>query len=515
MSKSTTLTANETAHSQARTRFLANVGSNIGYTVLNSGLMLWYIPFLVHGLGVAAYGMIPLAYSMVAFASLLTNSLNVSVGRFMAIDLHRGRPHDANRTFNAALALAFATSAALLAPIIGVTYFFPVLFHVPPGLELATQALFFSVGATTVLALIGGSFGVSSIILSRFDLRNLVRGLMLLCRVGIVVFCFLYWEPSLWHIASGLIIAAGVGLAGDMLVWRRLTPNLNIDYHCVDRQRLRELIGISLWTTIGQLGFLLLMETDVILVNAMFGAETTGRYGSLLVFPLLLDTLAETMLTVLSPMVLGRYAVNDIEGVRRVVLTSTKLLSVGLALPIGLIVGFARPLLTVWLGPDFGALDVLLSILIAHQTVNLAMRPLSYVVTAYNKVRAQALVTIGLGGLNIILAVIFVWCGFGVVGIAASAAVVWTLRNVVFMSGYVAFLLHLPWFAFYKRLIGGVLGLIGVVVACTYVTQHWRPQGWLELGLAAASVGAIYGAIAYTLILNNADRKSLWRVIRR
>ena len=36
----------------ARKRFVINVSSNAGYVILNTALMVWYVPFLVRHLGV-------------------------------------------------------------------------------------------------------------------------------------------------------------------------------------------------------------------------------------------------------------------------------------------------------------------------------------------------------------------------------------------------------------------------------------------------------------------------------
>ena len=135
----------------ARKRFVINVSSNLGYVLLNTALMVWYVPFLVRHLGVAAYGMISLANALVAYAGILTTSLDVSISRFLAIDLNQGNDAGANRTFNTALWLSLAACGILLPPLGIVTYFFPLLFNVPPGLAFATQFLLASVGITTRL----------------------------------------------------------------------------------------------------------------------------------------------------------------------------------------------------------------------------------------------------------------------------------------------------------------------------------------------------------------------------
>ena len=137
-----------------------------------------------------------------------------------------------------------------------------------------------------------------------------------------------------------------------------MTPQLHIDRYDIDRQRFRALVGLSGWSAVNQAGSLLLMQVNLLVVNAMFGAEMTGRYGSLLLFPALIDTMTGTVVSVLSPAIMTRYAVGDIEGMRRLASRSVKLLGVGLALPVGLLCGFGRPLLNLWLGPEFAHLDL-------------------------------------------------------------------------------------------------------------------------------------------------------------
>lgn len=498
----------------ARKRFVINVSSNVGYVVLNTALMVWYVPFLVRHLGVAAFGMISLANALVAYAGIITTSLDVSISRFLAIDLNQGNNAGANRTFNTALGLSLAACGILL-PLLGiVTFLFPLLFNVPPGLALATQFLLASVGVTTLAAILSGSFGVASLITHRFDLRNIVRSLTSLSRAGLVALCFLFWPASLWYVAAGFIVSACIGLAGDIFIWRSLTPQLHIDRCNIDRHKFRDLIGLSGWSTINQIGFLLLMQTDLLIVNKMFGAEMTGLYGSVLLFPALIDTMTATVVTVLSPAIMARFAVGDIVGMQRIASRAVKLLGIGLALPIGLLCGLGRPLLSLWLGPRFAQLDILLILLVGHLSVNLATRPLSYVLMAFNRVKVQGLVTLALGAVNVALAIAFVrWGGFGVGGVAAAAAIVWTIRNAVLLSSYASVLLRLPWWAFYPSLTAGALGTVSIALVSGFVSQLWWPTSWLALGVVATAIAVAYGVVAYAISLNRSDRDLLFSLL--
>jgi len=78
---------------------------------------------------------------------------------------------------------------------------------------------------------------------------------------------------------------------------------------------------------------------------------------------------------------------------------------------------------------------LLLILLVGHLSVNLAIRPLAYVSTAYNRNKLPALITLVLGVANVVLAIVLArWSGWGVAGVAAAAAIMWTIKNVVFLS---------------------------------------------------------------------------------
>jgi membrane protein EpsK len=102
--------AKQLALGTSRSRFVINVGSNVCYAALNTALVVWCVPFLLRHLGVAAYGMISLANSLVMYAAIIATGLDNSMNRFLAIDLNQGNDAAANRTFNTALALIVDTS---------------------------------------------------------------------------------------------------------------------------------------------------------------------------------------------------------------------------------------------------------------------------------------------------------------------------------------------------------------------------------------------------------------------
>ena len=500
---------------KARRYFVTNVASNLAYTLANVIANMWFTPFLIAHLGIAIYGLVPLVNSVTSYMMLFTGGLDTAVGRFLTIDLNRADEAAANRTFNTALCGLIIIALASLPFVLAASWLFPAIFQVPPGLENETRLLFGFSALAFLLTVIGSSFAVSTSACHRFDLRNLVMGMRLATRVGLVVLLFKLLSGRLWHVGFGILAAAIVSLVGYWLWWRKLTPQLHVKSSKFDRARLGELINMGGWTVVNQIGLLLFLNIDLMVVNTFFGAEVTGRYGTLILFPTLITTLADTVSSVLNPVIVARYARQDFEEMRRLVFQAVKLMGIAMALPIGLLCGFSRPLLNIWLGPDFQNLDILLIILVGHLSINLATLPLRFVLTSYNKVRLQGIVTVILGVASLGLAIVFArWGTWGAVGVAVATTTVWTARNLLFITGYSAHVMNLRWWAFGPSLVAGAVSTLAVSLGGYILTQIWWPEYWFGLGRMAIAVSLGYVVIAYLMSLNQEDRQLLSSLLR-
>ncbi|MFN8486159.1 MAG: oligosaccharide flippase family protein [Caldilineaceae bacterium] len=499
--------ARNVAPPRARTHFVINVSSNVAYMAVTTLVMFWYIPFLIQHLGVAAYGMVPLANSLIMYISIITEGLDNAVTRFLIIDLNRTDPTSANATFNTALFASTFIVLGLLPFILLASWAFPFFFQVPHGLENATRFLFVGVMLTFCLSVLGSNFEVSTMAAHRFDLYNLLRGLVMATRIGAVVIAFLLLGPAIWQVGLGVVLGALVEVGGGWFFWRRLTPQLHVRFANFDRTRLRSLLGFSAWSIVNRIGVLLFLSLDLVIVNLYLGANATGEYGTLILFPDLMRSLADTVTSVLNPAIMARYAVNDYASLRALATRSVKLLGLALALPIGVFCGLAQPFLARWLGPEFQRLNLLLMIMVGHLSINLATLPLSYVLNSYNKVKVQGLVTLGLGVVNVLLAItLAIWLHWGALGVALATACVLTIRNLFFLSSYSASVMKAPWWTFYPILLGGVFGTVLTGLAAYGLAHLWRAQSWLDLIAIGLVVGIGYGFFVLWIGLHQAER---------
>lgn len=497
----------------ARQHLVSNVFSNAFYTVASIIVNFFLTPFLIAHLGIAAYGMIPLVTTVTAYMAVFTTALDTSVSRFLTIDLEKGNHAVANQTFNAAFWGILAILLVLCLVTLLIAALFPVLFQVPAGTETDVRWLLITVAFGFFVSVVGGVFAVSPFVFSQFLWINGANTLGLLIRVAVTVGLFLLLPARLWYFGGGTLIGALIPLALFIVMWRRLTPQLSIQLQAFDRKRLFVLLGMGGWVIVNTAGAMLLSRVDLIVVNAFFGAALTGAYGSVAQLSTLMDSVVNAISSVLRPVMLIKFSQGDIEGLKRVSMISVKLLGFALALPAGLLCGFAKPVLTLWLGPAFKELSLLVIVLVFHFSINYSVRPLLYVQNAYNKVRWPGIATFIAGILDLILAILIArWGKWGYIGIAAVGVLVWTLKNTVYMPLYTAHIMRCPWWTFYPSLLPSLFCTAFVGLTSYGLTLVHSPEHFLVLFGDMLLISLLYGGLVWRFGLKTEERSMVMEV---
>lgn len=485
----------------------SNLLSNIAYFLVNVVIGLFLVPYFVSNLGVAAYGIIPLAASITGYVAIVVQSLNSAVSRFLTIDLQREDYANANRTFNTSL---FGLSAVitLMVPVIaGVAWFIPTIFHVPAGQESSAVLLFLGVCAAFLIRSWSGNFTVQLFAYNRLDLQNLVNLVNLFVQTGLIVLLFTLLGPDLALVGvahlAGAIVASGISI---VLAWR-ICPHLKISIRSFDRSRVKDLCGMTWWVVVNQIGALLFLHIDLIVVNLLFGAKSAGEYGIALQWVVLLRAVGVLHSSVLTPTILSYYALDQTKKLIRVTKSAVKLLGLAMALPVGLVCGFAPQLLTVWVGPEFTHLAPLMVLLTLHLSINLAVLPLFSLNVAYNKVRVPGIVTLIMGAGNVILAVaLSLLNDWGYFGVAVAGTLVLTSKNAFFTPWYATKVLGVGSQTFSRSMLPGIAATIPIGVLAAILGEILPIPAPIMLAVAGTSISLAYLAAVWSLGLSGFER---------
>ena len=502
------------AGSSSHRRFAVNVAANLGSLVITVFVGLWYTPFMIRNLGVAVYGLVPLASSITNYLTVVTGAVCTMVARYITTDLARNDVVNANKHFNTFLIVGTFIAAVLFVLAAIFSFFLPVFLNIPSGQEHAAKGVFLGVAGAFLISTIANTFQSSIWVSNRFEVRAIIEGGSTLIRAGLVLLSFRLWAPALWQVSIIIPTVAALVLVADFVACRKLAPSLRVRASDFDRGKLPELLSTSQWLFWGQLGNLLFLNIDLVLVNVLLGPLDSGRYAPLLQWVMLLRVVMSLVAGTLSPEIVVRYARHDTLGLLQLSRQAAKFLGLVVALPCGLLCGLARPMLGTWLGPSFMDLAGLSWLVLVPLAVEASQYHLSAIMIAGNKLRVPALAMLAFGvgnaALAIVLARYFHW---GLYGVATAGAVTSILKNGLFSPLYTAAIIDQPWSTFVTRMGNALIACLLLAGVAALVAGHVTPGSWIRLGVAAAPLALVYTGLMYVVGLDADERITFQKII--
>ena len=414
-----------------------NLISNVGVFLVGIVINLFLTPFYIKHIGLEGLGLIRLALIIPVYTGLVTLVSGNKVESFLTIDLQKDAMLNANQTLNTAF---FSISAILLflIPIIFVLSFnIQVFFDIPSGLEKESKDLFLGVLLASVIGLFTGLFMIPAYANNRLDVANLSNMVTKLLQPALIVFLLVYVSMDLSLVGYAYLATAFIGLIISVFIWKKFAPQLSINYKFFHMEKLKEMTATGTWIMINQLVAVFLLYIDLIVINIFFGSAQTGEYSTVLQWSTLLRSIASVFVGVLGPMIVISYAKKNMEKIIKISTVSVKMLGLLMAIPIGIIAGFASPLLTVWLGESFAYLAPLMWLMILPLTINLSILPLFNAQVALNQVKVPGLFSLFVGICNLLLTLLFIKVfDIGIYSVALASAIMLIIKNFIFTPVY-------------------------------------------------------------------------------
>ncbi|NLN89376.1 MAG: lipopolysaccharide biosynthesis protein [candidate division WS1 bacterium] len=479
----------------SRGRFKRNVLANLAYFVFNAGIQLWFVRYLIDNLGVATYGLVPLATNITGYMAIVTVALSGSVGRFLTIDLARGDVATANRTFNTSLFASIVLAVALV-PVAGaLSWFAPSFLNIPAGEEMGTRFLLMCTCFAFLLNAVGSNFACSTFAKNRFDVQRGIDALGFITQIGVVVALFTWAEGDLWYVGAGIAASAVVRQICYQVSWRRLTPELSIRLASFDRTRLREVLGMGGWLMTTRVGGMLLAQSDLLVANVVLGAHSGGLYAPVVQLVAVVRAMASTITATITPTLATAHGREDSARLRRLATDSVTVLGLVVALPAGLVAGLSPWLLDAWLGPRFAGVAPMLALASACLVINIAVGPFWALFHATNRLSGHGIATIASGVVSIALSFVLAGpAGLGLWGIAVAGALVMAAKNAIWTPWYAAIVLKQPNGTFMPCLSPGI---VSVLVLWVLSGATARALGSVVPPLVAAAAAAFVATVIY------------------
>jgi O-antigen/teichoic acid export membrane protein len=418
---------------RSRPRLARNTGLNILGQVLPAIIGLVAVPYILHGLGLARFGVLSLAWVVLAYLGLFDFGLGRATIRFVADALGKGDeaavPGIVWTSLLVQVMLGIAgTGLVLLATPLLVEH----ALKVPTALVRETENVFDLLAISVPVLLCSASLKGVLEASSRFDLTNLVRtgsGSALFLAPALGVALHLNLAGIMVVLLVALVMTAVAYLALCVHVHPALQHGVRVESH-----RLRALFSFGGWVTVSSLTVPFLIYSDRFLLSILAGVAVLAYYTVPYDIVARLQILPGSLGAAIFPAFSATPA-SQRERLADLYMRGLRYLALAIC-PVALIMILAANLfLTLWLGPSFAA----------HGTLVLQLLAIGVVLNGLSQIPAQLLDGIGRPDLRakILMAylppyLVIAWVLISSWGVN-GAALAWLLRGCLELSLFFGF----------------------------------------------------------------------------
>lgn len=491
-----------------------NMIAQIGVFTISLGISFFLTPYIVKNLGVDAYGFVALSNTIIGYMQIITVALNSMAGRFITIEYHKGNLNKANQYFSSVFYANCVLGGIILLICIVLLYYLEHIINIPEFLIPDVKWLFFLLSINTVLTLLFNVFIVPPFIKNRLEItatRNLISTII---RLVLLLVLFSLFSPHLWLLGVAAILCSIYLVVANILITKKLTPDLHISFSEYNWNRINEVLTSGVWNLVNRISVMMEKGFDLLLANWLINSFVMGLLSISAQISILIPQMFGLITSSFAPSITEFYSKGDIDGIKRNVFKSIRLMSFMTLIPLSFLYVYGNVFFELWLpDQDSNLLQLILVLTTFDFIFGMPLEIFWNVFTATNKIKVPALVMLATGGLTfitLIFALSFTSDILFQIIILTSTRAIWnTIKNLTFLPIYGAHCLHLKWTFFYKSMLKPILGILTALSFCQLFRLIYEPTSWIEflgLSMAVILVALIIGGL---FILTKEDTKFL------
>ncbi|MDD3598282.1 hypothetical protein [Sulfuricurvum sp.] len=488
-----------------------NLITNIISFVLSVGISIFMTPFYLNKVGIDGLGILRLALTFPMYTSLITIFITGSVTRYLTIALQEKNNHEAKIILNTSFFTLLFLTVILIPIMFFVSFNAELFFNFPEHFSKETTWLFLAVFATSLVSLLSSIFMIPALAFNRLDISNVVKIISTISQTALIIL-LLHFFSNISMVGAAFLTGAFITLGLSLYIKRKLTPELTISKAYFDKIIFHKIASTGSWLIVTHLSTLLFLYSDLWVVNHFFGANGTGEFSIGLQWSTMFQQMSSVFIGLLAPVIMITYAQKEFQKLYNVLTLGIKFTGLMLAIPIGIIAGFANPLLSLWLGKEYAYLDTLLWAMLLPQVVFLAVVPLFIAFNAYNQVKKPAIVSVGMGVLRLGLAIVFSYTlNLGIYAVVIAGIIIGILKDGLFIPIYAAQTMKVESTIFIKALFPGILMASLTFFLSFYMSTIFQPDKWLILIIVMGGAGATMVLMTWLFFLKSEERTIILR----
>lgn len=469
-------------------------------------------PFIVRTLGVEAYGFVGLSSNIIGYMQVVTVALNSMAARFISIEYHTGNFSKANQYFSSVFYANCIINIFISVFCLCIAFFLEYIINIPEKLVLDVKSLFLFLTVNTILNLLFNVYTVSPFVKNRLEVTSIRNLISTILRTLILLFLFGVFTPHVYYIGIASVVASIYLVIANVLINRKLTPEFNLSIKNYNWESIREILSSGVWNLLISISAILEKGFDLLLANWFISNSIMGMLSVSSTITVLIPRVLKMANSSFAPKITEYGARDDIEGIKRNVIKSVKIMSVMVILPLSVLYVYGDIFFSLWLPKqDYTMLYIITILTTLDMIFGMPLEVCWNIFGATNKVKMPALVMFFTGGMTFISLLILLSIFNDVTSqmlCLASARTFWNIiKNLTFLPVYGAKCLNLKWSYFYNIIRKPILGIILTLLICQIYRYIIVPETWNILILSSVLVSFSALLISSVFILQKEDIK--------
>ena len=499
---------------------MINLLCSISVLVTNLIINFFLSPYIVENIGVEANGFVTLANNFVTYAQLIVMALNGMSARFITIEYVRKNYKMANIYYNSVFWGNLIIIGCLILPASLFIAQMERMVDVPQDILIDVKILFSFVFFNFFLSTAVPNWNCATYITNRLDRLYIPQMVTAIFRCIFLFTILTILTPHVWYVGFTASLVSIMTLAIAWYNAHKLTPELKIVLkkggRLWSKSAVKELISSGIWSSISNVGNILLSGLDLIICNIALGATEMGVLSLSKTIPNHMQQLSSSFRSAFAPELTINYAKNDMNAIYSDLTRATKITSIALTIPIACVVVLGDNFFSLWVPSQDAQLLQTLSVLsILGYMFTSGTQILYNVFDTVNKVKQNSIAMIISGMVSTVVTLIMIqFTDYDIFAIAGVSTFVNLGRNMTFTLPATAKYLGFKWYKFFPQVITTIVSSL-VLIAIGYLIKPILPSGsWIALIVAALIIGVIGFIINIGIVLNKNDRQFLFNKIK-
>lgn len=497
-----------------------NFVSNIINLLVGVFVGLFYTPYLIRCLGVAAYGVVPLAFIVNQYISVVTTSLTGSLTRFYSVSLQQGKYKEASRYLSSSFLIITLIGCCLLPFFIWFVSNLDKVFNIPANLLSSAKWLFSFTLISFLMSLYSSLLNITLYALNRIDLMNVVKILRSALKVVFTICFFLFFSKDVGYIGFVLFLTELIILGFSYVVYRRTVDNkIKVSTEHLNKKALLAVLSMTLFVVIQQIGDTGLYRIDNFIVNKYWSVRESGILGAVSDFGNYIMTSIGVISSLFGPLILIAYSKEEHDKVKSLAIENSLYVGLMAALLAGVIIGFCKPIITLWIGPNYASYFPWMILKLYVIPFYAAAGVFAFVYRAWNYLKVPALWTIVIGAVNLLVSILICELSGGneasIFYMLVISSVFVILQSYILCSYCFSRLYN---FSEKRALFINFLKILFVLILSAllaYIYGLFIPVGQLfQLCIAVVLVGSVALILSFILVLRKEQKNKLLNYLK-